>query len=125
MTPGRDTPLSVEQIRAAGGRGLWGSDVLALCDALAAAEAARAHCESIVLRGNVWNTSDVERYQTAAKRAEAAEARADAAEEAIAAALNELGVPGGDYPAPVANAVTILTNALPVARRPGVPEPPQ
>jgi len=31
---------------------------------------------------------------------------------AIRAALDELGVPNEDYPAPVANAVEILSNAL-------------
>lgn len=33
-------------------------------------------------------------------------------EAAIRAALNELGVPGEGYPAPVANAHEILSNAL-------------
>jgi hypothetical protein len=36
----------------------------------------------------------------------------DQLRQAIQAALNEVGVPGPGYPAPVANAVTILQRAL-------------
>jgi len=48
------------------------------------------------------------------KNLERLESERDAYRKAIEDALNELGVPGPGYPAPVANAVGILRNALEV-----------
>jgi ATPase subunit of ABC transporter with duplicated ATPase domains len=42
------------------------------------------------------------------KRAERAEAKVNELEHRIRRALNELGIPQPEYPAPVANAVSVL-----------------
>ena len=54
--------------------------------------------------------TDNYRYQR--ERAEQAEQRLAEMEIYINKALNELGVPNKDYPAPVANAVQYLKNAI-------------
>lgn len=68
-----------------------------------------------------WWSEGVKIRDAAESELEALLSQVETLTAAIQSALNELGVPDDDYPAPVANAVEILLRAaVGVVREPGV-----
>lgn len=90
-----------------------------ICDRYArvAAEVVREHVETQRKRSNElaalgWKSESATRTKEWEQRYEQQAEQVSRLRTALTAALNELGVPGPGYPAPVANAVEILRAAL-------------
>lgn len=79
-----------------------------------AAEVARLKEEQDCAVKEAWGAVQSEslRADTACEDVTRLEAERDRYKQALVAARNELGVPGPDYPAPVANAAGIIAGAL-------------